>query len=92
MGSAHDKMGRKYSVYEGGKLSNEQDVIVVNFNYRLNAFGFLYSEKFQGEIKGNFGIYDCLLAMEWVKKNIEDFGGDSDNVTLFGERFFILIY
>jgi len=60
---------------------------MVSLNYRLHAFGFLYlDELFDGaEGTGNLGILDQIAALEWVRGNIAEFGGDPDNVTIFGE-------
>jgi para-nitrobenzyl esterase len=63
-------------------------VIVVTLNYRLNVFGFLASEdlvKEQGGHAGNYGMMDIVAALRWVKANIGVFGGDENNVTIFGE-------
>lgn len=63
-------------------------VIVVTINYRLNIFGFLASEelaKEQGGHAGNYGLMDQVAALRWVKSNIAAFGGNADNVTIFGE-------
>ncbi|WP_229668769.1 carboxylesterase/lipase family protein [Edaphobacter acidisoli] len=63
-------------------------VIVVTLNYRLNVFGFLASEdlaKEQGGHAGNYGLMDIVAALRWVKANIGAFGGDANNVTIFGE-------
>ena len=64
----------------------EQDVVLVGINHRLNVFGYSYlgglSERFA---MGNAGQLDLVLALEWVRDNIERFGGDAGNVTLFGE-------
>jgi para-nitrobenzyl esterase len=63
-------------------------VIVVTLNYRLNVFGFLASEdlaKEQGGHAGNYGLMDQVAALRWVKSNIAAFGGDVNNVTIFGE-------
>ncbi len=63
-------------------------VIVVTLNYRLNVFGFLASEdlaKEQGGHAGNYGLMDIVAALRWVKANIAAFGGDKNNVTIFGE-------
>jgi para-nitrobenzyl esterase len=65
-----------------------KNVIVVTLNYRLNVFGFLASEdlaKEQGGHAGNYGLMDQVAALRWVKANIAAFGGDSNNVTIFGE-------
>ena len=73
--------------YDGENLSREGDVVVVGVNHRLNTFGFLdlsaYGEKYQ--YSENVGIMDIVDALEWVRDNIEYFGGDPDNVTVFGQ-------
>lgn len=80
-GSAND------AVYDGENLSRDGDVVVVSVNHRLNAFGFLdlsaYGEKYQHS--ANVGILDIVDALEWIQENIESFGGDPDNVTVFGQ-------
>ena len=68
-------------VYDGAKLSAFQDVIVVTINYRLNIFGFLSNND---NIKGNNGLWDMKLAIQWVHDNIDRFHGDPTRVTLFG--------
>lgn len=69
-------------IYDPTRLVRDGDVIVVGINYRLGAFGFLALD---GVAPGNLGIQDQLAALEWVLHNIESFGGDPDNVTLFGQ-------
>lgn len=59
------------------------DVILVTLNYRLEALGFLCLDT--PEVPGNAGMKDQVLALKWVKKNIAKFGGDPDNITIFGE-------
>lgn len=61
----------------------EEDVIVVTMNYRLGILGFLTLP--EAGIYGNAGLKDQLLALKWVQQNINHFGGNADNVTLFGE-------
>ncbi|GAB2887739.1 carboxylesterase/lipase family protein [Paralcaligenes ginsengisoli] len=68
--------------YSGEHLARNGDVITVGINYRLGALGFLY---LPGLSDGNLGLKDQLLALQWVKDNIEDFGGDPDNITLVGQ-------
>ncbi len=65
------------SWYHGANLAQLGEVIVVSINYRLGPFGFLE--------ENNLGLLDQISALRWVNRNIESFGGDSDNVTIFGE-------
>ncbi|HXB74459.1 MAG TPA: carboxylesterase family protein [Candidatus Acidoferrales bacterium] len=73
---------------DGGNLS-KKGVLVVSMNYRLGIFGFFSHPELAREsghnASGNYGLMDQLAALEWVKKNIATFGGDPDNVTIFGE-------
>ncbi|XP_053603166.1 juvenile hormone esterase isoform X2 [Plodia interpunctella] len=61
----------------------QHDVILVTINYRLEVFGFLCLNT--REVPGNAGLKDQVAALEWVNKNINQFGGDPDNVTIIGE-------
>ena len=74
-------------VYDGANLSRKGDVVVVSVNHRLNMLGFLdlsaYSEKYK--YSGNVGTMDMVAALQWIQKNIAVFGGDPNNVTLFGQ-------
>ena len=67
--------------YHGDRLSAFGDVIVVTMNYRLAHLGFLKTN----EGTGNFGLWDQHLAIKWVNDNIASFGGDINNITIFGE-------
>lgn len=58
-------------------------VILVGINYRLGALGFLSFKN--NECSGNFGLKDQALALKWVQQNIQAFGGNPKNVTIFGE-------
>jgi para-nitrobenzyl esterase len=69
-------------MYSGANLATRGDVVVVTINYRLAIFGFLHLESLEG---ANFGILDQIAALEWVRDEIASFGGDPDNVTIFGE-------
>jgi len=72
--------------YEGTHLAQD-GVVVVTINYRLGVFGFLALDELdtEGSNSGNFGLQDILAALQWTKKNIAAFGGDPENVTIFGE-------
>ena len=75
-------------LYEGAGLARRGDAVVVTINYRLGAFGFLnLNEATGGRIPatGNEGLLDQTKALEWVRDNIEAFGGDPKRVTIFGE-------
>lgn len=75
-------------IYNGRTLSTRGDVVVVTINYRLGALGFLnLNEVTKGIIPatGNEGLLDQAFALEWVRDNISRFGGNPDNVTIFGE-------
>jgi para-nitrobenzyl esterase len=73
---------------DGGNLS-KKGVLVVSMNYRLGIFGFFSHPELAKESghdsSGNYGLLDQLAALQWVRKNIATFGGDPDNVTIFGE-------
>lgn len=74
-------------LYDGAKLAAQHDVVVVTINYRIGALGYLSFGE-EGKRWGavdNRGQYDQLAALRWVRDNIERFGGDPGNVTLFGE-------
>jgi carboxylesterase type B len=68
---------------DGAKLAAAGNVIVVNFNYRLGALGYLVDEK--DGLDGNLGFRDQIAALQWVQANIGAFGGDAGNVTIFGQ-------
>lgn len=75
-------------VYDGTNLANMHDVVVVSVNHRLNVFGYLYLGNFKDERyadSGMVGMLDLVLALQWVRDNIANFGGDPGNVTLFGQ-------
>jgi para-nitrobenzyl esterase len=74
--------------FRGGNLARYGDVVMVSLNYRLGLLGFLNLEAAtEGKIQssGNEGLLDQIFALRWVKENIAAFGGDPDNVTIFGE-------
>ena len=73
--------------HDGANLAREQDVVVVHLNHRLNIFGFLSLAEFGPAYagSGNAGMLDIVLALQWVRDNIGQFGGDPGNVTIFGQ-------
>ncbi|KAI1278412.1 Acetylcholinesterase [Halotydeus destructor] len=70
-------------LYDGRILAAEENIILVAINYRVASLGFLFLN--HPDAPGNAGMYDQLMALQWIKDNIESFGGNSDNITLFGE-------
>ena len=73
--------------YDGSKLAAQGDVVVVTINYRLGLLGFLDLSAFGTEFAGSIsnGFLDQIVALKWVRDNISDYGGDPNNVTIFGE-------
>lgn len=72
-------------VYDGENLSRKGDVVVVSINHRLNSIGFLDLSAYNSKYSPNNGILDIVAALQWIHDNIEQFGGDPNNVTLFGQ-------
>lgn len=72
-----------------GEAFARRDVILVTINYRLGMCGFMAHPQLtaenDGNGSGNYGLFDQLAALQWVKKNIRAFGGDPDNITVFGQ-------
>ncbi len=72
-----------------GEAWAERGVVLVTINYRLGLFGFfahpLLSEESPNRVSGNYGIFDQVAALKWIIRNIEQFGGDPENVTVFGQ-------
>ena len=79
------------SDFDGGRLAVRGDVVVVTINYRLGAFGWFMHPALQRlavaplEASGNFGTLDQIEALRWIHRHIAAFGGDPQNVTVFGE-------
>ncbi|KAL4898344.1 Alpha/Beta hydrolase protein [Aspergillus ambiguus] len=69
--------------FDGGNLASRGDVVVVAINYRLGNLGFLALG--DGKTNGNFGLADQITALDWVRKNIKDFGGNPEAITIFGQ-------
>jgi para-nitrobenzyl esterase len=77
-----------YSMYDGANMARKRDVVMVTVNHRLNVFGYLYLADIGGPKyadASNAGHRDIVLALEWVRDNIANFGGDAANVTIFGQ-------
>ncbi len=79
--------GQELPAYDGTNLARKGDVVVVSLNHRLNVLGFLDLSAFGDKYahSGNVGLLDLVAALEWVKDNITEFGGDPSNVTIFGQ-------
>jgi para-nitrobenzyl esterase len=75
------------TVFDGVRLCKRGDVVVVTVNHRLNAFGYLYLGGLEARFadSGNVGQLDLVAALQWVRDNIANFGGDPGRVTLFGQ-------
>ncbi len=81
-GGAFRNGGNDHECYDSDLLAHEGNVIVVRINYRLGTLGFVKDEN--GD-SANLGLLDAISALEWIRENIEGFGGDPANVTLFGQ-------
>ena len=87
-GGAYSGGSTATGLYRGDTLVRRGDIVYVSLNYRLGALGYLdFSEYSTPErtFDSNLGLRDQLAALRWVRRNIAAFGGDPDNVTLFGE-------
>lgn len=79
------------SNYDGSRLANNEDVIIVTVQYRVGPFGFFSNPEVRASAEtpedaaANFAILDLIAGLEWVRSNIDVFGGDADNITIFGE-------
>lgn len=62
----------------------QKDIILVKINYRVGPIGFLSLEDPKLNIPGNAGLKDQVFALKWIQKNIANFGGDPQNITVFG--------
>ena len=71
-----------------GENFAKRGIVLVSITYRLNVFAFMAHKDLTAAQPGdpcNFGLLDCVAAMKWIKRNIANFGGDPDNVTIFGQ-------
>jgi para-nitrobenzyl esterase len=87
-GGAYDEGSGSSPLYDGTRLCERGDVVVVTVNHRLNAFGYLYLGRLAGPKyadSGNAGMLDLILALRWVRDNIAEFGGDPRRVLVFGQ-------
>src|SRR3712207_5390231 len=79
--------GQELPSYDGTNLAKDGDVVVVTVNHRLNVLGFLdlsaFGERYAKS--GNVGMLDLVESLRWIKENVESFGGDPDNITIFGQ-------
>jgi len=79
------------SIFQGHHLAGTKDVVVVTINYRLGLLGWFSHDAIRAtsnnreDASGNFGTLDIIQSLKWVRENIDAFGGDAENVTIFGE-------
>ncbi len=87
-GGGHQFGSPQTSLYQGDALP-QKGVVLVTINYRLNAFGYMAHPALSADdprgVSGNYGTLDQIAALKWVRNNITAYGGDPDNVTIFGE-------
>ena len=87
-GGSHTSGWGHGEVFDGTRLA-ELGVVIVTINYRLGPWGFLahplLAEESDQNSSGNYGLLDKIASLKWVKHNIENFGGDPENVTIFGQ-------
>jgi len=77
-----------YSIYDGANLARKREVVSVSINHRLNSFGYLHLAGVGGAKyaqASNAGMLDIIAALQWVRENIANFGGDPNNVTIYGQ-------
>ena len=86
-GGAYSNGSGSSPLYDGVNLCKRGNVVVVTLNHRLGAFGYLYLARLDGDFpdSGNCGQLDLMLALNWVKDNIAEFGGDPNCVLVFGQ-------
>jgi len=77
----------KTGYYPDGEFATSMNIVSVSIGYRLNAFGYLTLEELweKNESYGNYGLFDQIMALQWIKDNIKNFGGNPDLVTLSGQ-------
>src|SRR5690606_39124412 len=87
-GGAFDSGSGSWPLYEGTPLASRDDVVVVTLNHRLGPLGFLYLDEIGGERyagSGNAGMLDIISALQWIRDNIAQFGGDPSKVMVYGD-------
>ena len=86
-GGAYSNGNGSSPLYDGVRLCKRGDVVVVTLNHRLNLFGYAYLARLIPELadSGNAGQLDLILALQWVRDNIAEFGGDPGKVMVFGQ-------
>ena len=81
--------GYSHEIEFDGDALCKRGVILVSVNYRLNLFGYFAHPELSAEneynASGNYGVHDQIQALRWIKENIEAFGGDAENITIFGQ-------
>ncbi|XP_061117109.1 bile salt-activated lipase-like [Conger conger] len=83
LGASNDVSFMGNSLYDGEEVAKRGNVIVVTVNYRVGTLGFLSTGDARGP--GNYGLWDQHAAIAWVHRNIRAFGGDRENITVFGQ-------
>lgn len=87
-GGGHHFGSADFDTYQHNSLA-EKGVVLVTFNYRLGVFGYMAHPALSADnansVSGNYGLLDQIAALKWVKTNISSYGGDPENVTIFGE-------
>ncbi|KAI3373019.1 hypothetical protein L3Q82_023454, partial [Scortum barcoo] len=83
LGASNDVAILGDSLYDGKEMADRGNVIVVTVNYRVGTMGFLSTG--DARLPGNYGLWDQHAAISWVRRNIEAFGGNPDNITIFGQ-------
>jgi len=88
-GGAYSSGSANNVLYDGERLARSGDAVVVTINHRLNIFGYLYLAQLSAAPEladaGNVGMLDIILALQWVRDNIAEFGGDPQRVLIFGQ-------
>ena len=87
-GGGYDRGSANFSLYDGRNLAGKHNTVMVAVNHRLNIFGLLFLAELGGEKyahSGNVALQDLVLALQWVRDNIDNFGGDPNQITIFGQ-------